>query len=94
VFRLHIFEVHKATGFEKGRQGFQNSGDLLDGELRALFVLIECAAPLLQLIPDALLNCFEFVKVETSAATREKLNRPLIDQFFGCESFFHAQFGH
>jgi len=37
VFRLHIFEVHKAAGLEKGRHGFQNSGDLLDGELRALF---------------------------------------------------------
>ena len=46
---------------------------------------------LLQIILDALFNSLEFLRVKTPAVAGEKLNGPLVHEFFGREFFSHAQ---
>jgi hypothetical protein len=92
VLCLYVFEVHNAAVLEKRGQRLQNPGDLLNRELRALFVRVKCSALLGEIVVNRLLDSLEGVRVEASTGAGEKPNGPLIDEFLGREFFAHAQF--
>ena len=89
---LYVFEVLNAAVLEKWGQRLQNPGDLLNREIRALFVRVKCSALLGEIVLNRLLDSLEGIRVEASTGAGEKLNGPLIDEFFGREFFAHAQF--
>jgi hypothetical protein len=91
VLGLHVLQVDDSAVTKKWSERPENPSDLLDRQVRALFVRVECSAFFGAVILNRLLHRLEGIGIGLPILPGEELHGPLIDQLFGGEFFPHTQ---